>query len=255
MESTKKQQIIQKYEEEARERDSDAWYAAGGSARVPESRAARYFIDRKVSEALRLLGSDYRRDARVLEIGCSFGHMTALLASSFDTLTAVDISPASVDVASKRMARYGVANVAFGADDAEELHTQTDDSLDVVFSFSTIRFCPNQEKALATIHSKLRRGGVAIIDFPNRYSPWHMFVKAVMGIRRHAHDNLYSRKQVTRLFADTGFEVQRTVVFLFTTKRLPSFALPLFRLVDVVLERTPLLCNLGGIIMIKARKQ
>ena len=172
----------------------------------------------------------------------------------FDTIIAVDISPASVKIASKRLAKYGVNNVHFIVDDAEKLENVANESCDVIFSFSTIRFCPDQEKALKSIYSKLRTGGVAIIDFPNRYSPWHLFVKKVFKITKHIHDNLYSEEQLVDIFSKCDFKVEKMKTFLFTTKRLPRRFLPLFKVIDFIFERIPVIRTLGGIIMVKARK-
>ena len=96
-----KADILAKYDGEARELDNAAWLAAGGDARVPESRASHYFIDRKVTEALKLAGTSASYESKVLEIGCSFGHMTSLLAAKFKHLTAVDLSPDSISVAAR----------------------------------------------------------------------------------------------------------------------------------------------------------
>ena len=56
------------------------------------------------------------------------------------------------------------------------------------------------------------------------------------------------------LFCNAGFEKIKTKYILFTTKRLPAALLPLFRLLDIVLERVPLVNTLAGIIMVKAVK-
>ena len=252
--SDKKQKIIEKYEREAKEKISEEWLSLGGSARVPESKASHYFIDRKVEEALKLLDKNMSNSATILEIGCSFGHMTSLLASKFDSITALDISPTSVEIASKRLAKYGVNNARFIVDDVEKLENVADDSYDVIFSFSTIRFCPNQEKALRSIYSKLHAGGVAIIDFPNHYSPWHLFFKKIFRIEKHVHDNLYSEKQLVEIFTKCHFRIEKMKTFLFTTKRLPALILPLFKAIDFTFERIPVLCKFGGIIIVKARK-
>ncbi len=142
-----KADILAKYDGEARELDNADWLCAGGSARVPESKASHYFIERKVTEALNLAGTAAPSESRVLEIGCSFGHMTSLLAAKFKHLTAVDLSADSIGVAEKRLKRYGITNVSFVADDAESLAKLPDGAFDVVFSFSTIRFCPNPQAA------------------------------------------------------------------------------------------------------------
>lgn len=246
-----KADILAKYDEEARELDNPDWLSAGGSARVPESRASHYFIDRKVTEALKLAGTAASQESRALEIGCSFGHMTSLLAAKFKHLTAVDLSPNSISVAQKRLTYYGITNVSFVIDDAESLAKLPDGAFDVVFSFSTIRFCPNPQAALNAIHRKLRRGGVAVVDFPNRYSPWHGGIKRLFGVAPHIHDTLYSRKQAVQLFENAGFRVDGVKQFLFTARRLPAVLLPLSKVVDVTLERLGPLRQLAGIIMVK----
>src|SRR5439155_15054611 len=99
------------YAAESRECDREAWIEAGGSARVPESASSHYFIDRKVDEAARM--ARLPPDARVLEVGCSFGHMTFLLAARFAEVVAVDLSPETVALARRRAQRYGVHGVRF----------------------------------------------------------------------------------------------------------------------------------------------
>jgi len=250
-----KADILAKYEGEAGELHNAEWLSAGGNARVPESKASHYFIDRKVTEALKLAGATASYESRVLEIGCSFGHMTSLLAAKFKHVTAVDLSPNSIAVAAKRLEHYGITNVSFVVDDAERLANLPDGAFDVVFSFSTVRFCPNPQAALSSIRRKLRPGGVAIVDFPNRYSPWHGGVKRLLRIAPHIHDTLYSRRQAVQLFTDTGFKVEAVKQFLFTTKRLPAILLPLFKAVDMTFERLGPFRHLAGIIMVKGVSQ
>jgi ubiquinone/menaquinone biosynthesis C-methylase UbiE len=247
-----KREIIDKYEKEATERDSEVWYAKGSSPRVPESKASNYFIDRKVNEAFRYC-TNYHPGLRALEIGCSFGHMTYPLSRKFDRLTAMDISPGSVAVAQKRLARYEVTNVEFVCDDAEELQTIPDRSFNVIFSFSTIRFCPEPANALARIYSKLDKGGMLIVDFPNHLSPWHLIIKPFI-VKRHIHDHLYTAMTVRRMLENAGFVRVETKTFLFTTKRLPDVLLPLSRLIDMLFEHIPGIRKLGGIIMARGYK-
>jgi ubiquinone/menaquinone biosynthesis C-methylase UbiE len=254
MDEKAKKEIVAKYDAEAVEKDNAAWLSCGNDVRVPESRAAHYFIDRKVEEAIKLYGHPATPSATALEIGCSFGHMTALLAAKFENLTAVDISPASIRLAEKRVQHYGVGNVSFVVDDAESLEKIPDGAFDVAFAFSTIRFCANPQNALDAIYKKLRPGGVAIIDFPNKFSPWHLFVKRAIGIRRHVHDTLYSKAGALRLFENAGFKVDGVKQFLFTTRRLPTVLLPLSIAADFILERLPLIPGLAGIIMVKGVK-
>lgn len=253
MENNKiKKKVLNKYEKEAIEKDSMDWISKGHSPRVPESRSSHYFIDRKVEEALKYC--EYKRGARVLEIGCSFGHMTYLLSQKFDHLTAVDISPKSIEIAKKRLKYYGINNVTFKVDDAEELSTINNSAYDIVFSFSTIRYCPNPRKALKEIYKKLDKNGTTVIDFPNRYSPWHIFIKGLAHIKKHIHDNVYTQKEVIEMFHNAGFKHIELKYFLFTTKRLPDVLLPIFRIIDSILEKIPIIRNFAGIIMVRGVK-
>jgi ubiquinone/menaquinone biosynthesis C-methylase UbiE len=250
-----KRKIISKYDHEAQEKDNDDWLKKGGTERVPESPASHYFIDRKVSEALSICKNDVSFESAVLEIGCSFGHMTALLSKKFKSLTAVDISPESIKIAEKRLAYYGIRNVRFIADDAETLSGLPDNAFDAVFSFSTIRFCPRPQEALQAIHKKLKTGGIAVIDFPNKYSPWHIFMKKAIGLNHHIFDHFYSVADAEKLFRNAGFVNCRIKKYLFTTKRLPSRLLFIFKVIERVLEKVPLMPHFAGIIMIKGTKK
>jgi ubiquinone/menaquinone biosynthesis C-methylase UbiE len=250
-----KQKIIARYDKEAGEKNNPLWLQMGGTERVPESRASHYFIDRKVSEALSMCREEASPDLKALEIGCSFGHMTALLSKKFNSLTAVDISSESIKIAEKRLRHYGIQNVTFVTDDAETLSHLPDNAFDIAFSFSTIRFCPRPQEAIHAIYKKLKPGGIAVIDFPNRYSPWHLFVKKAAGIEKHIFDNLFSISEAKNLFHKGGFIVSKSKRFLFISKRLPSRFLVFFKFMEIVLERVPFASHFAGIIMIKGTKK
>jgi ubiquinone/menaquinone biosynthesis C-methylase UbiE len=246
-----KDAIIRKYDEEAEEFDTPEWLALDDDVRVPESGAAHYFVARKVAMALRFCGEVALEKSEVLEIGCSFGQMTALLARTFPHLSATDISRRSVELAEKRLRSYGISHVRFSVDDAESLDSYADNSFDIILSFSTLRFCPSPENAMKTIRKKLRPGGIAIVDFPNKKSSWHSFMKPILGIQPHIGDRLYSESEAVELFEKAGFVAVRSTIFLFTSRRLPGWLLPIFRVVDFVLERTPFVSRFAGIIMVK----
>ena len=235
------------YASEAGALPGDAWITEGGSARVPESKSAHYFIDRKVEEALSLARLD--RESRVLEVGCSFGHMTFLLAKRFREVVAVDLSRESIDLARRRAQHYGIHNVRFDEADAEDLALFGNVEFDGVFAFSTLRFCPNPERSLREMYRVLKGGGRAVMDVPNKNSPWYGPLKRVMGIQPHIHDRLFAAGEIRRLLADTGFADVRSKHILFTTKRLPAAVLPIFRVVDRALEATPAIRTLSGIVM------
>ena len=128
-----------------------------------------------------------------------------------------------------------------------------DGAYDIIYSFSTIRFSRRPDVAMKEIHRTLKPGGYAVIDFPNRRSPWHLLLKPLLGIRKHMHDHLYTKDEAVRLVRDAGFIVEGVEEFLFTSRRLPRYLLPAFRMFDRLLEPT-FLRRFAGIIMIAARR-
>lgn len=249
--STIKDALKDFYRSEVADREDEAWILKGGSARIPEAGAAHYFIDRKVREAIALsrLGSDHR----VLEVGSSWGHMTFLLAERFREVVAIDLSPESVDLANRRARHYGVRNVTFLEGDAEKLGFESG-SFDGVFSFSTLRFCPNPQAAAREMFRVLAPGGRAVVDAPNRSCPWYVSIKRIAGIDPHIHDRLYTRAELEQVLVAAGFRDIASKHILFTTKRMPSAAVPMCRVLDRVLEATPGLRTLAGIVMAAGSK-
>ena len=241
------------YASESSDRTSDAWLSEGGSAAIPENAASRYFLQRKVDSALAMAGAPAPR--HLLEVGSSWGHQTFLLAERLARITAVDLSPESIALAQRRAARWSVSNVSFQVGDAEELSDHADAQYDAVFSFSTVRFCPHPERALAEMHRVLAPGGRVVVDFPNADCPWYGPLKRQLGIDRHIHDRLFRAGEAVRLVEEAGFEQVQVRFVLFTSKRVPSWSLPGFRLIDAVGERLPGVRNRAGIVMVSGRKR
>jgi len=188
-------------------------------------------------------------DARLLEVGCSFGHQTFLLTRRFAHVTAVDLSPESIALARRRAARWNVTNARFEVADAEALSEFADASFDAVMSFSTLRFCPSPGRALREFRRVTRPGGRLVADFPNADCPWYGPVKRSLGIEPHIHDRLFRAGEVRELVRDAGWSDVRTRHILFTSKRVSDGLLPLFRCVDWVGERLPGVRGWSGIVM------
>jgi ubiquinone/menaquinone biosynthesis C-methylase UbiE len=169
-------------------------------------------------------------------------------------MSGVDLSPSSIDAARQKARVLGLPDVSFTVADAESLSAIEAGSVDGVVSFSALRYVPNVAHALGAIWRVLRPRGVAVIDFPNKFCPWFTLLKNHFGVERHIHDHHFATHQVTELMRRSGFEGVAAMRILFTTYVLPSRLLPIFKVIDAVGERLPVLNHTAGIIVVKGAK-
>lgn len=113
-----------------------------------EVEARKYFVEPHIpafSEFERWKGK------KVLDIGCGIGTMAASFARAGADYTGVDLSGASLDLAKKRFAVYGLPG-RFYAGNAEELSTFLPvETYDLVYSFGVIHHSPHPERIVAQV--------------------------------------------------------------------------------------------------------
>ncbi len=99
------------------------------------------------------------KSARVLEIGCGTGQLTAQLGANCAEWVATDFSPKMVGQTRKRL--HSVDNITFRTEDATSL-TCADGEFEVVVIANVLHIIPEPAKALAEIARVLRPGGLLI---------------------------------------------------------------------------------------------
>ena len=226
---------------------ADVWRMAEG-----EQPALAYYRRRKLETALQL--GAFRPGAALLDVGCATGDYTLLLARRGFRMTGADLSPASIEAARRKARLAEHDEMQFVTADAETLAGFPDAAFDGVVSFSALRYVPNLDKALAAIFRVLKPGGVAVLDFPNRYCPWFTILKNRVGVETHIHDHQYGAENIACDFERTGFRDIRARHLLFTSYLTPSGLLPAFRLFDRIGEHTPLLNRMAAILMARGGK-
>jgi len=209
--------------------------------------ALAYYRRRKIEAAIRLGG--FREGAALLDVGCATGDYTFLFGRMGYRMTGVDLSPRSVETARQRSEVLGISDIAFLQADAETLSGVADGAFDGVISFSALRYVPRLDAALASIRRVLRPGGVAVLDFPNRNSPWFSLLKGPLAVERHLYDNLYTADEISRMLTAAGFRDIRTERILFTSYLTPAWLLPLFKIADRIGEPLPFLNRLAAIVI------
>jgi ubiquinone/menaquinone biosynthesis C-methylase UbiE len=209
-------------------------------------------MEHKIETAFSL--GRFSRADRLLEVGCTAGDYTMMLAEDGYEVVGLDISTASIKAAELLAQELGLSRAQFIAADVEDMQGVPDNSFDGAFSFSALRYVPNPVRALREIRRVLKPGGRAAVDFPNKYCPWFELLKFLVGGERHIHDHTYSTEKVMRMMEQAGFaniEVKRIIFF---AKQFPGSLTPLYKVVDAVCESLPGVNHLAGIIMAKGEK-
>lgn len=106
----------------------------------------------------------YCEDKEVLDVGCSHGYGTAVLAQRAGYAVGFDLYPEVVADAERR---FGHERLRFLAHDANEPFPFADESFDVVFSSEVIEHVREQDRCAAEMARVLRPGGLLILKTPD----------------------------------------------------------------------------------------
>ena len=188
-----------------------------------EVEARKYFVEPHIPRFARF---DRWRGKRVLEIGCGIGTDTISFARHGATVTALELSPKSLEVAAARAEVYGLSDrITFYCGSAEELSRFLPaETYDLVYSFGVIHHTPNPGRVLEGMRRYVRPGGTLKVMVYNRCS-WKVFwilVKYGGGrfwrreelVARHSEAQTgcpvtytFSRAGVRSVLARNGFRV------------------------------------------------
>jgi SAM-dependent methyltransferase len=208
-----------------------------------------YWLQHKIQTAFTLAG--FGKGDHLLEVGCTAGSYTMFLAREGYEVTGLDISPASIAAARVAAQNLGLSTAHFMAGDVDNMKDIPGEAFDGAFSFSTLRYLPDPVRSLREIRRVVRPGARVVVDFPNKYCPWFEALKFLVGGERHIHDHTYSTRQVTEMMKAAGFVNIQAKRIIFFAKLFPGQFVSLYKAVDWIAERTPLLNQFAGIIMCK----
>jgi SAM-dependent methyltransferase len=123
--------------------------------------------------------ADFLGDLRgrdVLELGCGKGEITTLLARSGARVSAIDVSPASIEVARRRASLHGVDSAVDFVVTAAERLPLYDESFDVVVGKAVLHHL-DAARAAPELHRVMRRGARAAFSEPLGTNPLLRFAR------------------------------------------------------------------------------
>ena len=219
----------------------------------------RYRYD-KIDYLRDYVGFSRYKGKKVLEIGCGVGIDLLQFARAGADVSAVDLTPNAVQLATANLAREGYqGNLRVG--NAESLDFP-DGCFDVVYSHGVLHHTVDTEKSIDEVYRVLRTGGEAIVMLYNRYS-WFNLAAVLSGTSiEHAKKDApiirrYSTGECRKMFhrfRDVQIHVdrfpKRTLKFDNLFAKLNNYILvPFFELLPDWIKRP-----LGWHIMIRATK-
>ena len=193
-----------------------------------EVEARKYFVERHIpafAEFSRWQGK------RVLEIGCGIGTDTVNFARHGATVTSVDLSEKSLEIARQRIRLYGLEQqVQFYCGDAEHLCDFVPmEQYDLIYSFGVIHHTPHPDAVLEEMKRYAGRGTVVKVMVYHQRS-WKVFsillnegkgriwrLRELVARNSEAQTGCpitytYTRRQGRELMERHGFTVNRIAV-------------------------------------------
>lgn len=158
---------------------------------------------------------DPRRTDALLDVACGTGRFAEMIRSLKPSLsiTGVDLSPAMIEVARKRLPPAPInPGVSWLVGPAESLPVKND-AFDVVTCANAFHLVADPRKALAEFHRALKPGGsLILIDWCREY-PTILAVLIGSRLFGRQYRRIQTRSALTRLVESAGFHVRHIQKF------------------------------------------
>jgi len=191
---------------------------------------------------------------RALELGCGTGVFLEKVAPCGADIHGLDLSEDLLAKARVRLA--AVRNVTLHQGNAEQSPFPAAD-FDVVYGSSVLHHL-DLDAALREIHRVLRPGGRLVFTEPNIVNP-QVAVMFHLGLTKHyfgvsPDEMAFSRWKARRALVRAGFQEVSVTPFDFLHPSTPESRLDGIARFGELLERTPLLREIAGSLIVSARR-
>lgn len=191
--------------------------------------------------------------SRVLEIGCGTGLFTKELARTNNTIVAIDISDVLIR---KAKARISAANVKFIVGNAYATEFMAE-SFDFIVGSSSLHHL-EVDSALQEFARILKPGGRIMFTEPNMLNPQVVLIKSIPALKRRYGDSpdetAFFRWKIAQKFRVHNFVDVSVEPFDFMHPQTPAWLLNLTERLTIILEKSPLVREIAGSLIIQCRK-
>jgi ubiquinone/menaquinone biosynthesis C-methylase UbiE len=150
-----------------------------------------------------------RRPGRLLDWGCGFGQVSALLRAEGVDVVAFDVRPGLVAPTRERLERFPEIE-AHVSSDPVALPFETD-SFDTVLSCGVLEHVEDPDGSLDELRRVLKPGGIFhVVNLPHRFSYTERIAR-LLGRYYHGQlpdDRVYTKRRARELFERHGFELR-----------------------------------------------
>jgi ubiquinone/menaquinone biosynthesis C-methylase UbiE len=224
------------------------------------SKAGKYVLKSKMEKAIKL--GNFEKGDLILEVGCANGPFVFEFANNGYSAVGCDISPESIKYAVEKAKEMSLKNVEFIVADAENLSVFKDNSFDGAFSFNTLRYVPDPQKAINEMYRVIKKNKSIVVDFPNKYSPYFHIIRPLLrgGLKKfvttcsYNYENLTTTKKVKLFLKNAGFTKVKAKRISYPQTQTPDKLLNFFKVIDFISE-LPIINLLTPIISCTGKKE
>lgn len=191
---------------------------------------------------------------KVLEIGCGTGLFTGEISKTANKITAIDISPALLDLAKRQV---DAPNVEFMVKNAYNTGFENF-SFDCIVGSSVLHHL-DIDRAIREFYRLLKSNGGIMFTEPNMMNPQIAMERNIPFIRKltstSPDETAFFRWRLRKKLVTSGFDDVSVIPFDFLHPGVPEFLIPMVKPVLYRIEHIPLLKEIAGSLIIKGRKK
>lgn len=193
------------------------------------------------------------KNTKILEIGCGDGEFTKRIVDLNLKITATDVTEKLLDRGRKYLKN---PNISFRVENCEKLSFRNE-SFDIICGVSILHHVA-LDKTLQEVYRVLKKRGKIFFTEPNIFNPHILMGLHIPWIRKKMefspNETALSRRKVKLVLEQIGFKEVKVDNYDFLHPSTPGFMINLMEKISVVLERTPIIKEISGSLLIYAKK-